>query len=99
MDTLIQAQIFFFITSIFVVVLIIGSAVMFCYIIPILKDMKHISELARAEAETIADDIHALRAAAHTGSMKVKTIFDFFLALFIKREKSGRKRKVLKEEE
>lgn len=92
METLIHADIFFFITSIFVALLTVGCAVALYFIIPILKDMRHLSQIAREEGNKLAGDIDALRGAVKEEGMRVKSIFDYFLDLFIRRRKSVRKK-------
>ncbi|MEK7494188.1 MAG: hypothetical protein AAB630_03480 [Patescibacteria group bacterium] len=96
METVIKADIFFFITSIFVIFLTVGFAVALIYIIPVLKDMRHLSALARKEGDKLAEDLDDLRAAVKEEGMKAKSIFGYFLALFMKRQKIGRKKKELK---
>lgn len=96
MGTLIHADIFFFITSIFVVFLTVGFGVALVYIIPILKDMRHLSALAREEGDKFTQDIDDLRSAVKEEGMKAKSIIDYFLALFIRRQKVSRKKKALK---
>ena len=61
MNTLIHADIFFFITSIFIVFLTIGFVIMLAYIVPILKNIRYISMLARKEGDKLAQDIEGLR--------------------------------------
>ena len=91
MDTLIHADIFFFITSVFVALLIIGFTVALFYIIPILRDMRHLSDLARKEGDHIAGDINELRTAVKEEGSKVRSVFDYFLSLFMRRQKSKKK--------
>lgn len=92
METLIHADIFFFITSIFVALLIFGFGIFLYYVIPILRDLRHLSDTARKEGEKLAGDIDDLRGVAKEEGMKVKTIIDYFLGLFIKRQKINRKK-------
>ena len=96
METLIHADIFFFITSIFVIFLTVGFGIALVYIIPILKDMRHLSALAREEGDKLTHDIDSLRSAVKEEGMKAKSILDYFLALFIGRQKVNRKKKALK---
>jgi len=96
MGTLIQADIFFFITSISVVFLTVGFGVALMYIIPILKDMRHLSALAREEGDKLAQDIDELRSAVKEEGMKARSILGYFLALFMKRQKIERKKKEFK---
>jgi len=91
-ETLVHADIFFLITSIFVGVLIVGSAVSLFFIIPILRDLRHLSAVARREGDKIAGDIDDLRDAAREEGVKVRSIFDFVLGLFIRRQDLKRKK-------
>ncbi|MCR4274498.1 MAG: hypothetical protein NUW02_00385 [Candidatus Campbellbacteria bacterium] len=93
METLIHADIFFFITSIFVVLLIITFGVSMYYIIPIFRDLRHLSEVARKEGDKLVGDIDELRGAVKEEGTKIKTIFDYFIGLFIKRQKINKKKK------
>ena len=61
MNTLIHADVFFFITSIFIVFLTLGFVIMLAYIVPILKNIRYISMLARTEGDKLAHDIEGLR--------------------------------------
>lgn len=94
METLIHADIFFFITSIFVALLVIAFGISMYYIIPILKDLRHLSDTARKEGDKIVNDIGELRGAVKEEGTKIKTLFDYFLGLFIKRQKSIKKKPV-----
>lgn len=96
METLIKADIFFFITSIFVIFLTVGFGVTLIYIIPILKDMRHLSALAREEGDKLAEDLDELRSAVKEEGMKARSILGYFLTLFAKRQKVSRKKKELK---
>ena len=96
MDTIIHADIFFFITSIFVIVLTIGSALAFIYIIPALKDIRELSATAKKEGEKIAEDIEGIRSTVKEKGAKVKSIFDYFLSFFNRRKKTSQKKTVIK---
>jgi len=61
MESLIQADIFFFITTIVVIVLGILSVIILFYITTILADIREISRIARSESEGIAEDIKHIR--------------------------------------
>ena len=97
MQTLIHADIFFFITSIFVVILIIAFVIALFFIIPILKDMRAISRMAKDESEKIVKDIEDVRHTVRSEGVKAKSIFDFFLGLFMKQQQK-RRHKVLDSE-
>lgn len=87
MATLIHADVFFFITSIVTVVLGVLFAVALFYIVLILRDLRYLSDLARKGGDKLALDMDGLRDAAKAEGLKVKSIFDFFLALFVRRAK------------
>ena len=72
--------------------LIIGVGVALFFIIPILKDLRYLSEIARREGDKLANDVDALRGAVKEEVARVKSIFDYFLDLFIRRRKAGRKK-------
>jgi uncharacterized membrane protein len=91
METLIHADIFFFITSIFVLILIITFMIAMYFIIPILKDMRDLSRMAKEEGEKIVEDIADVRHAVKGEVVRVKSISDFFLDLFKKRQKKIKK--------
>lgn len=61
MRTLIHADIFFFVTAVFVVLLTIFLAIAGTYFVLILRDMKEISRKIRAEGEEIIEDVNELR--------------------------------------
>ncbi len=56
-----KADIFFFITSVVVILLAILVAVMLVYIVRILRDVKHISSRVREEGDKIIEDVDELR--------------------------------------
>jgi len=92
METLIRADIFFFITSIFVALLTVGGVIALFFIIPILKDLRYLSKIARKEGDKLAGDIGELRDAVKEEGARVRSIADYFLDLFIRRRKAGRKK-------
>ena len=87
MDTLIHADIFFFITTIAVMFFTIGFIIFTVYFTRILNDLKHISEKMRVEGDKIIEDVGVLREKAKEEGTKIKTIFDLFLELFTRRQK------------
>jgi hypothetical protein len=61
METLAKADIFFFITSIFVILLTIAVVWGAFYVIRILRNVKDMSEDAREETRRVVEDISDLR--------------------------------------
>jgi hypothetical protein len=94
MEELVHADIFFFITSIAVVVVAIVLVVAIVYLIQILHDVRHVSRRIRDESEAIWRDIEALRTVVKTEGFKFRHLISFFFGLATKKERrSLRKRK------
>jgi len=90
METLIHANIFFFITSIAVVILGILITIVLIYIATILADIKAISRLAKSETANIATDIHEIRGEIkdelRRGSSMIGSIIKIIQGLFRRRK-------------
>ena len=82
MDTLIHADIFFFVTTVAVVVVGIVFTVALIYLIKILNDIKKISEQIREETILFREDISDLRNETRRGGFKVKNFIEFATGLF-----------------
>lgn len=102
MDTLIQANIFFFITSVVTVVLAIGVAILLFYIIRITRNVDYISKKLKDESDNVTADIALLRARIKEEGVKVAPIIGLFSRFFggSKKEahKSSHRRKHAKHE-
>lgn len=61
MDTLIHADIFFFVTTIAVVLIASLFTVVIIYIVRILNDLHYISSVVRKETDLLAEDIEEIR--------------------------------------
>ena len=83
MQTLIHADIFFFITSIVTVLMGIGMVIILIFVILILKNLYRLSETVNTEAGFIAKDIDDLRTKAKGFSWVIA--FQLFKKFFIKR--------------
>lgn len=77
MDTLIQADIFFFITTVITIVVGIILAVALVYVVSLLKDFKYIVKIIREGTDALAQDIHDLRREAKKEGLKVKSLLSF----------------------
>jgi biopolymer transport protein ExbB/TolQ len=86
MEDLIHADVFFFVTTIFIVVVTAAIFVASIYVISILKDLKVISQKARIEGEEIIEDVKNLRENVKREGANLKQISRFFSALFKKRK-------------
>ena len=91
MQTLVHADIFFFITSIFVVVLTIGSGIALYFIILILRDVRRLSDIARREGEKLAGDIDDVRGVLRGEGIKIKSVFDYVFGLLAKKKVTRKK--------
>ena len=90
MENIIHADIFFFVTTIAVVVFIASVITVTIFLVRILRDMKHISETMSKESDKLIVDIEVFRAAAMAEGAKVRTIANFFLdRLFRRKAKSN----------
>ena len=87
MESIIKADIFFFITGLAVVIFTIGIIIAMVYVIRILNDMKRISKIMLKESDKFASEIDSLREAVKSEGAKAKTIANFFLKLFAHRRK------------
>ena len=78
METIMKSEIFFFITSIAVVIITILLGVLATYLIRILRNVDDISAKAKDEAGLIKEDIAELRENVKTEGAKVKHLVKFF---------------------
>ncbi len=84
MDTLIHADIFFFVTTVAVIAFAIVSIIILVYVIIILNDIRYISGKVRKESDVILEDVHELRANVRAQGFAWSHFFTFFKKLFIK---------------
>ncbi len=89
MDTLIHADVFFFISSISVIVIAIVVVVVGVYVVTVLRDAKYISKKLRNAADELEEDFENLRKEVTGEGRKAKYLIDFFLGKFLgkKRQK------------
>lgn len=89
MDTLIHADIFFFVTTIAVVVVALILTVVLIYLAKILSDIKKITEQVHEETLLFREDLHDFRGQVRREGFKLKHLNDF-LARLKRRGKSSR---------
>lgn len=101
MQTLVHADIFFFISTICLVVLtlIVGAALVFA--VAIMRDVRKISARMAKASEDIEKDIELLRSAVRAEGTKVKGIADLILGFIIRKltPKVAKRKKVPDESE
>lgn len=83
METLIHADIFFFVTTILVIVLAILVAVLVYYAIRISRSIFSITETVRKESEHVAEDIAAFRQKIKDDSDRMSGFGGFIRKVFM----------------
>jgi len=77
MVELIHADIFFFITTISIVVVSVGLLIVLFFVIRILNNISSVSKRFREEGEEIITDLHLLRTDLKKGGSQFKHFFRF----------------------
>ncbi len=77
MDSFIHADVFFFVTSIAVIMVTAFSVAALIYLVRILRDFNKISSKVKDETELIADDINELRRKTKEGGFRVVNFLSF----------------------
>jgi len=78
MNEFLKMDIFFFVTTVVVIVIGIFSAYILWRIGRVLKYVEHISEQASLESDVIRQDLAQLRGDFREGKGKIKSLFSFF---------------------
>lgn len=92
MDELLKANIFFFITSLSVMLITGGMLVLLYHLIPIVRDVRDIVRRLRNAGEAVEKDFEALRVNLRQEGAKSKAIVDAGLG-FIARKVGVRRKK------
>ncbi len=92
MGTLIHADVFFFVTTIAVIIVTALLALALLYLIRVLRQVEEIGKDIKAETVLIREDIRDLRGAVHKEGFKLQAFTEFFKRLFTKRRASRSKR-------
>ena len=82
METLIHADIFFFITTIWVIIISAILVVILWNVAFIVNDLRHISKKIREGSETLSQDLHDLHTIIRTEGAGIKPIWKYFKNLF-----------------
>jgi len=94
MNELVQADIFFFITSIAVILVAGLFATLLVYLIKVLRDAKDISHRIKQEMVAIADDLTDLRANLREHGTKLSSLADIIKDLSAKKTSRPRNKKI-----
>ena len=81
MDTLIHADIFFFVTTIAVVVTGAALTVVLIYLAKVLSDIKKITAQVHEETVLFRDDLHSLRVEVRRDGFKLRHVMEFLARL------------------
>lgn len=82
MNTLVHADIFFFATTIVLIVVGIGLVIAIIYLIKILKDVSYISKKIKSETDAVVGDIALLREHVKNDGVRFKFLRAFFTNIF-----------------
>ena len=77
MTEFLKMDIFFFVTTIVVIVLGVFTAYLMWRLERILKNIEHISEQAAKESDTIREDLAEMRSDIKRGKGKLRSMFGF----------------------
>jgi len=88
MTEVMKSDVFFFITTLAVIVVSVALVIALVYLISILRDARKLSSRARLEGEAILDDLGNAREGVKQGGQK---IFEMIAALFIRKKNTKRK--------
>jgi len=92
-NSLIQANIFFFLTSISVVLLTLLIIAVLMYMMLILRDFRGVSHKVKEEADLIAMDIDEARAHLKREGSDMKNTYDYFKHLILGKKAVQHKKK------
>ncbi len=90
MESLIKADIFFFVTTIAVVCLSAACIVISVYLVKILRQIHEISDKVKSETNNIVGDIRDLRAAVREEGSKLKLISELLTQFMPKKKGRGK---------
>lgn len=90
-ESLIHADIFFFISTIALVLISIGIIIATVYVIKILRNVKDVSDKINAESSELVADLKRLRASLRDEGIKWKHVADLARNFFVRKGKKVKK--------
>jgi hypothetical protein len=90
-ESLIHADIFFFISTIALVAISIGLCVVLYYVWGIAKNVRDISDKVAEESDEIIDDVRKFRLSLRDEGVKWRHVLSLVRAFFVRKEKKVRK--------
>jgi hypothetical protein len=91
MDTLIHADVFFFVTTVVVIVVGIAFTIALVYLTKVLSDVKEITGQVKEEALLVREDIKGLRSDVKQEGFRAERFLMFFRNLFKKTNTRSKK--------
>ena len=96
MNTIIHADIFFFITSIAVAIFSVAAIIILYYVIRLMQHIEYIAQKIRLESDNVSEDIAAIRERLKEGESKVFSMmgkmFTFFIGKAMNKKRKGAKK-------
>jgi hypothetical protein len=86
METLIHADIFFFISTIWMVIISAIAVFILWNVALIIKDLIYISRKIREGSDVVSQDLHDLHTAIRTEGANIKSVSRYFKHLFSRRQ-------------
>jgi len=77
MDSFLKADVFFFVTTIAVIVITGFAAAVLMYLVATLRDIHHVARIVKQEAGNITEDVKALRDKVKSEGMRLTHLLDF----------------------
>ena len=90
MNDFYQMHVFFFVTTLAVILMTLVLAVAAIYVIKILKDIKYISQKAKTEADIISGELSELRQNVKEQGTKLKYFSSFFNNVYKKSKRNAK---------
>ena len=90
-ESLIHADIFFFISTIALILISIGIVVVLVYVIKILRNVGEVTDKIKAESGEIVADLKKLRASLRDEGIKWKHVADLIRTFFMRKGRKAKK--------
>lgn len=91
MNTLLQADIFFFVTTVVTIIVGVLVATVLVYTALLLKDLKHIARTVKNSTDSLADDVGDLRQEIRRKGVGIRSLVDFTKNIYKRRSKTKKK--------
>ena len=101
MTEILHADIFFFITSVAVIIISLLVSVLLYFAILIARDVSAVTAKIRQASDELEQDFESVRASIKNEGVRIKTFFEFLIGIITRRTQKSRvsKKKVAEPEE